>query len=72
MANGNANWPGSLRGPVDNEEFARLTKGQHPLTGEQFVRHQPQKRLMKTRSVKTMPETISLCFPALWFIQGIY
>jgi conjugative relaxase-like TrwC/TraI family protein len=33
----------SLEGTVGNEEFARLTEGQHPVTGEQLVRHQPEK-----------------------------
>ena len=28
-----------LAGSVGNEEFARLSNGQHPLTGEQLVRH---------------------------------
>ncbi|HLQ51993.1 MAG TPA: MobF family relaxase, partial [Terriglobales bacterium] len=28
-----------LQGEVDSEQFARLTEGQHPLTGEQIVRH---------------------------------
>src|SRR3984885_10848057 len=32
-----------LEGAVGNEEFARLTEGQHPLSGELLVRHQPQK-----------------------------
>jgi len=29
-----------LRGEVDEEQFARLSDGQHPHTGEQLVRHQ--------------------------------
>ena len=29
-----------LRGEVDEEQFARLSEGQHPDTGEQLVRHQ--------------------------------
>jgi hypothetical protein len=46
---GHSEWQGklaekwSLEGSVGNEEFARLTEGQHPLSGEQLVRHQPQK-----------------------------
>jgi conjugative relaxase-like TrwC/TraI family protein len=46
---GHSEWQGKLAekwglsGPVGNEEFARLTEGQHPLSGEQLVRHQPQK-----------------------------
>ena len=37
-----------LQGPVGNEEVARLTEGQHPLTGEQLVRHQATRRPTKT------------------------
>jgi conjugative relaxase-like TrwC/TraI family protein len=46
---GHSEWQGKLaeqwglEGAVGNEEFARLTEGQHPLSGEQLVRHQPQK-----------------------------
>jgi conjugative relaxase-like TrwC/TraI family protein len=46
---GHSEWQGKLaekwglEGSVGNEEFARLTEGQHPLSGEQLVRHQPQK-----------------------------
>src|SRR5579862_9151938 len=38
-------WQGQLAGnfgvsgPVGAEEFARLSEGQHPLTGEQLVQH---------------------------------
>jgi conjugative relaxase-like TrwC/TraI family protein len=46
---GHSEWQGKLadkwglEGSVGNEEFARLTEGQHPLSREQLVRHQPQK-----------------------------
>jgi len=46
---GHSEWQGKLaekwglEGSVGNEEFARLTEGQHPFSGEQLVRHQPQK-----------------------------
>jgi conjugative relaxase-like TrwC/TraI family protein len=46
---GHSEWQGKLaeqwglEGAVGNEEFARLSEGQHPLSGEQLVRHQPQK-----------------------------
>jgi conjugative relaxase-like TrwC/TraI family protein len=46
---GHSEWQGKLaekwglEGSVGNEEFARLTEGQHPLNGEQLVRHQPRK-----------------------------
>jgi conjugative relaxase-like TrwC/TraI family protein len=46
---GHSEWQGKLaaqwglKGSVGNEEFARLTEGQHPLSKEQLVRHQPQK-----------------------------
>jgi hypothetical protein len=32
-----------LEGVVGNEQFARLTEGQHPTTEAQLVRHQPSK-----------------------------
>jgi conjugative relaxase-like TrwC/TraI family protein len=32
-----------LEGPVGSEHFARLSEGQHPETGEQLIRHQPQR-----------------------------
>ena len=43
---GHSEWQGkladqwNLKGPVDDEHFARLAEGQHPQTGEQLVRHQ--------------------------------
>ncbi|MGI4827178.1 MAG: MobF family relaxase [Janthinobacterium lividum] len=30
-----------LSGPVDASHFARLSEGQHPITGEQLVKHRP-------------------------------
>ena len=30
-----------LSGPVDAEHFARLSQGQHPVTGKQLVKHKP-------------------------------
>ena len=41
-ANGKANLPvsGILLGPVEAEQFARLSEGQHPHTEAQLVRHQ--------------------------------
>ncbi len=32
-----------LSGPIDAAYFARLSEGQHPVTGEQLVRHRPVK-----------------------------
>jgi conjugative relaxase-like TrwC/TraI family protein len=32
-----------LAGPVDATHFARLSEGQHPITGEQLVKHRPSK-----------------------------
>jgi conjugative relaxase-like TrwC/TraI family protein len=32
-----------LEGAVGSEHFARLSEGQHPETGEQLIRHQPQR-----------------------------
>src|ERR1700761_718004 len=46
---GNSEWQGKLAeqwglsGPVGNEQFARLTEGQHPHTEAQLVRHQVSK-----------------------------
>jgi len=43
---GHSEWQGrlagqwNLKGPVHDEQFARLAEGQHPQTGEQLVRHQ--------------------------------
>ena len=43
---GHSEWQGrlarqwNLNGPVHDEHFARLAEGQHPITGEQLVRHQ--------------------------------
>ena len=34
-----------LRGEVREEHFQRLTEGQHPITGEQLVRHQTAARI---------------------------
>jgi conjugative relaxase-like TrwC/TraI family protein len=41
-ASGTAAWrpSGGLEGPVDELQFARLTQGQHPLSGEQLIRIQ--------------------------------
>jgi conjugative relaxase-like TrwC/TraI family protein len=36
-----------LSGPVGAEEFARLTEGQHPLTGEQLVQHRQASEYQK-------------------------
>jgi conjugative relaxase-like TrwC/TraI family protein len=65
---GYSEWQGKLaerwglQGPVGNEEFARLTEGQHPLTGEQLVRHQPQ----KTYENQTGKEVTSVEHRAGW------
>ncbi len=46
---GHSEWQGKLaekwglEGSVGNEEFARLSEGQHPWSGEPLVRHQPEK-----------------------------
>jgi conjugative relaxase-like TrwC/TraI family protein len=45
-----------LRGEVDEEQFARLSEGQHPDTGEQLVRHQTPREYVNDagESVKAM------------------
>jgi conjugative relaxase-like TrwC/TraI family protein len=45
-----------LTGAVSAEDFAKLSEGQHPVTGEQLVRHRPSYEYQnpKGRTVKTM------------------
>jgi conjugative relaxase-like TrwC/TraI family protein len=45
-----------LKGEVDLEQFARLLDGQHPLTGEQLVKHQSVRTYQKTdgKMIETM------------------
>ena len=45
-----------LTGEVSEQQFARLSKGQHPGTGEQLVRHQTAREYVNARgeSVRTM------------------
>jgi len=45
-----------LRGEVQEEHFQRLANGQHPLTGEQLVRHQTPREYLNARgeTVSTM------------------
>jgi len=45
-----------LRGEVNEEDFHRLANGQHPLTGEQLVRHQTAREYLNERgeTVSTM------------------
>src|SRR6267378_4447639 len=45
-----------LRGEVREEHFQRLTEGQHPVTGEQLVRHQTAREYLNERGemIKTM------------------
>src|ERR1700728_3576900 len=40
-----------LRGEVNEEDFHRLANGQHPLTGEQLVRHQTAREYLNERGV---------------------
>jgi conjugative relaxase-like TrwC/TraI family protein len=39
-----------LRGDVEEEHFARLANGQHPITGEQLVRYQAAREYVNQRS----------------------
>src|SRR5881392_3456806 len=41
-----------LRGEVREEHFQRLSEGQHPITGEQLIRHQAAREYMNTRGEK--------------------
>src|SRR6266480_764475 len=47
---------GRLHGEVREEHFQRLSEGQHPITGEQLIRHQAAREYMNRRGekVKTM------------------
>jgi len=38
-----------LRGEVREEHFERLSEGQHPITGEQLIRHQPAREYTNKR-----------------------
>jgi conjugative relaxase-like TrwC/TraI family protein len=41
-----------LRGEVREEHFQRLSEGQHPITGEQLIRHQAAREFMNRRGEK--------------------
>src|SRR5260370_30147037 len=41
-----------LRGEVREEQFHRLSEGQHPITGEQLVRHQSAREYLNERGEK--------------------
>jgi len=41
-----------LRGEVREEHFQRLSEGQHPITGEQLIRHQAAREYMNRRGKK--------------------
>src|SRR5437764_2737781 len=41
-----------LRGEVREEHFERLSEGQHPITGEQLIRHQAAREYMNWRGEK--------------------
>jgi conjugative relaxase-like TrwC/TraI family protein len=44
-----------LRGEVREEHFERLSEGQHPITGEQLIRHQAAIEYMNRRGEKVTP-----------------
>ena len=44
-----------LRGEVREEHFQRLSEGQHPVTGEQLIRHQAAREYMSRRGEKRLP-----------------
>jgi conjugative relaxase-like TrwC/TraI family protein len=44
-----------LRGEVREEYFQRLSEGQHPITGEQLVRHQTAREYISARGEKVSP-----------------
>ena len=44
-----------LSGPVDAAHFARLSEGQHPITGQQLVKHRPGQEYTTTDGVTIRP-----------------
>jgi conjugative relaxase-like TrwC/TraI family protein len=44
-----------LRGEVREEHFGRLSEGQHPMTGEQLVRHQTAREYVNRHGEKVAP-----------------
>src|SRR5467141_2014606 len=44
-----------LRGEVHEEHFQRLSKGQHPMSGEQLVRHQTARKYVNRHGRKVSP-----------------
>src|SRR2546427_10519973 len=44
-----------LRGEVREEHFGRLSEGQHPMTGEQLVRHQTARKYVNRHGEKVSP-----------------
>jgi conjugative relaxase-like TrwC/TraI family protein len=44
-----------LRGEVREEHFGRLSEGQHPMTGEQLVRHQTERKYVNRHGEKVSP-----------------
>src|SRR5580692_10513174 len=42
-----------LQGEVQEQQFARLSEGQHPSTGEQLVRHQTAREYVNDRGTTT-------------------
>src|SRR6266513_2511032 len=44
-----------LRGEVREEHFERLSEGQHPMTGEQLVRHQTARKYVNRHGEKVSP-----------------
>jgi conjugative relaxase-like TrwC/TraI family protein len=44
-----------LRGEVREEHFGRLSEGQHPMTGEQLVRHQTAREYVNRQGEKVTP-----------------
>src|SRR5438876_4910257 len=44
-----------LHGDVREEHFHRLSEGQHPITGEQLIRHQAAREYMNRRGEQVSP-----------------
>jgi conjugative relaxase-like TrwC/TraI family protein len=59
-----ARW--GLQGEVSEEQFGRLAEGQHPVTGEQLVRHQRSVEYVNGKGEKLRTMEHRSCYDATW------
>ena len=57
-----AHW--GLEGAVDDQQFARLAEGQHPITGEQLVRHQKSVEYINEKGERVRSMEHRACYDA--------